>query len=155
MATEHQLADAALAQSHADRQERRPSAGVDMNRNRSTLTGISVQPDHRYRMIGQSGFEDFLSSGTVRARQNTKKAYEAPYFGPAPLDRYRQRNAPHDYVAEVHQSKVADSGNGYEIPHNILGPNDVTIHRIDNATGAASVVHSPGSPHEALGTKRR
>lgn len=154
MSMEHHLADAALEQSQTARQERAAAVGVDLNRNRSTQTGVPVSPDHRYRMIGEAGFEDFLSSGTVRARQGTKRAYEAPYFGPAPLDRYRQRDAAQDYVAEVHHSKVADSGNGYEIPHNTLGPGDVTIHRLDNVTGSASVVHSPTQFHPGLRAPR-
>ena len=41
---------------------------------------VLYRPDRSYRFIGKAGYDDFTKSGEIRARQDSKKGYEVPYF---------------------------------------------------------------------------
>ena len=126
-------------------------AAVDMNREKP-VKGMTFNPGSHYRMLGEAGWNDFQASGTIRAKPGNKQDYKGAYFGKgSAFERYRSRSTSHDYVAEVHdQTAMKPSGNGYPIAARPLGSQDVTVHRIDNATNKVDVVHSPDRPHPAF-----
>ncbi|MBR6162896.1 hypothetical protein IKQ26_03260 [bacterium] len=53
---------------------------ITLDRNPIFMCDIPYQPNSFYRMIGEGGYRDFLETGTVRPKQNTKENYSVIYF---------------------------------------------------------------------------
>ena len=125
-------------------------SAVDMNREKP-VRGMTFNPDSHYRMLGAAGWNDFQQHGTIRAKPNSKQDYGDAYFAKgSALERYRSRSTSHDYVAEVHDQAAMKTNSRYPVAARPLGPQDVTVHRIDNKTNKIDVVHSPDRPHPAF-----
>jgi hypothetical protein len=97
---------------------------------------ILYRKDRAYRFIGEEGLADLRESGLVRARQNTKQAYEgAVFMSGKSSGRY----------ADTHMIELIPddtwSGDKYITPPNNLAINDIP-HRIyeRNANGSYSVI---------------
>lgn len=58
---------------------RKPLGLLDRDRVLSN-DNILYRPDRVYRFIGRGGYEDFVNSGLIRAKQGTKQDYGTPYF---------------------------------------------------------------------------
>lgn len=41
---------------------------------------ILYRPDRAYRFIGEEGYKDFVESGLIRAKPDSKQGYDVPYF---------------------------------------------------------------------------
>ena len=71
---------------------------------RDTVTAednILYRPDRVYRFIGELGYADFLESGQIRAAQDTKKGYAAPYFMKGKSSSRYGKGESGAYMAEV------------------------------------------------------
>lgn len=95
---------------------------VNLDRNVPFESGLEYNPEYYYRMIGQSGYEDFLSSGQIQAKQDSKQEYEKAYFFKgAPINRYAQKTGDFDYFVEVNpgdEELFSESAPG-QYPHSI------------------------------------
>lgn len=115
---------------------------VDLNRE-LPVSGMQFNPSNYYRMIGMAGWQDLQSAEVMRPRQDTGKHQQVFFMRGHALDRYRSRKGECDYIAEVSDPTVMKiSPNGYPVATRSLGLHDVTVYRIDNATGQVTKIHS-------------
>lgn len=75
---------------HEPSRDKKESLGsINIDRNLPFEAGIEFNPEHLYRMIGESGFQDFLQEGRIRPAENTKQEYQKSYYHKGhPLKRY-------------------------------------------------------------------
>jgi hypothetical protein len=64
------------------------------------LNNILYRPDRAYRTLGQGGYDDFLNTGLLRAKPNTRQAYADTYFSKGVTDPRFMRRGGDKYIAE-------------------------------------------------------
>ncbi len=92
------------------------STGVNLDRNLPFESGLEYNKEHFYRMIGQSGYDDFLDTGTIQQKQESKQAYPKTYFCQGqPLNRYAENQSRVHFFAEVKPAEglFETDGEGY------------------------------------------
>ena len=69
-----------------------------------------------YRTLGEAGYKDFLQTGKIRPKQNTKANYNKTYFEKGHINRiYAMRNGGGNYIVETNSPKIIC--NSSEYPH--------------------------------------
>ena len=82
---------------------------------------IPYQQDSYYRGIGESGYQDFLDSNSLRAKQNTKANYDAAYFQKGKVNNiYVRKPSAQAYIAETNSPLIIDESGSY--PHASIIP---------------------------------
>ena len=75
--------------SNTTKPEEAPTPAINLDRDTPLESGLEYNPNFYYRIIGESGYNDFLETGEFRAAQNTKQDYDKVYyFQGHPLARY-------------------------------------------------------------------
>ncbi len=83
---------------------------------------IPYQQDSYYRGIGESGYQDFLDSNSLRAKQNTKANYDVAYFQKGKVNNiYVRKPSAQAYIAETSSPLIVDESGSY--PHASIIPN--------------------------------
>lgn len=96
-------------------QIRKPSEHVRLERNPLYQCDIPYQPQSFYRMLGQGGFDDMLTSGIIRPKQNTKENYSMIYLEQGRANNIYARRGGGEYILESSSSKIIQGDGSY--PH--------------------------------------
>ena len=122
------------------------SVGVNLDRNLSFDSGLEYNKDHFYRMIGESGYDDFLDTGFIQAKADSKQQYDkAYYFKGQPLNRYSS-NSRVNYFVEVKPtddlfSVEGEAGYPFSTRH-ITSNDEIRIYRHSASDGVDVVFDS-------------
>ena len=94
---------------------------IILNRNPVYDCDIPYKKDSYYRGIGETGYQDFLETNSLRARQNTKVNYDVAYFESGKVNNIYVRNpSAQAYIAETNSSLIIEESGSY--PHAKLIP---------------------------------
>lgn len=122
------------------------SPRVSLDRNLPFESGIEYHKDHYYRMIGESGYDDFLETGTIQAKQDSKQGYErAYYFKGCPIDRYSNRRARVQYFVEVKPTEGLFDQVGVGYPFSVrpvTSTDQIRVYKYSVSDGAEIVFDS-------------
>jgi len=79
---------------------RKPTSLLDRDR---VLPGDNIlyRPERAYRFIGKEGFEDFVKTGKLRAKEGSKQQYSIPYFMKGKTSSRYAGNGGDEYVLEA------------------------------------------------------
>jgi folate-dependent tRNA-U54 methylase TrmFO/GidA len=127
--------------------ERAPeSTGVNLDRNLPFESGVEYNKEHYYRMIGENGYDDFIDTGLIRAKEESKQDYDTAYFFKgAPIERYSNKQSRVQYFVEVRPSEGLFSANeaGYPSSTRPVSSNDeIRIYRHSVSDGVEVVFDS-------------
>ncbi len=89
---------------------RQKSKKITLARNPVFMCDIPYQPKSFYRMIGEGGYRDFLETGTLRPKQNTKENYSVIYFEKGHANNIYSGGS--EYIVES-QAKRIEEGEGH------------------------------------------
>ena len=109
-----------------NRRARTPTNMLDRNVVPPTAANLFLRPDRNYRYIGAEGYEDFVNSGVIRARQGTKQEYGDAYFMQGqPSGRYAGGGGDRYIVESPHSGNwTADPAAAYVRPPRALTRED-------------------------------
>ncbi len=87
---------------------RKPPERITLDRNPVFESNIPYQPNSYYRMIGENGFQDFLMTGLIRPKQNTKENYSEIYFEKGRANNIYSRNGGAMYILESSSKRIQE-----------------------------------------------
>ena len=82
---------------------------LTLDRNPLFQCDIPYQPDSFYRMIGEGGYQDFLETGTIRAKQGTKQNYPEIYFEKGRANNIYASKGGSQYIVESRSKRIEES----------------------------------------------
>lgn len=89
---------------------------VSLARNPVWKCDIPCKKDYFYRTIGDGGYQDFLETGKIRPKQNTKVNYKRAYFEKGHVNQiYAGKHGGGNYIVETNSPKIIC--NSVEYPH--------------------------------------
>ena len=89
---------------------------VSLARNPVWKSDIPYDNKNYYRTLGDAGFQDFLETGKIRPKQNTKQNYQTVYFEKGHVNQiYAMRKGGGNYIVETNSPKMIC--NSVEYPH--------------------------------------
>ena len=86
---------------------------LSLDRNPLFLCDIPYQPNSFYRMIGEEGYQDFLNTGIIRPKQDTKQDYPEIYFEKGRANNIYARKRGCMYILETNSKRVRESEGHY------------------------------------------
>jgi len=92
-----------------------PTGELLLMRNPLYECNILYQEKNFYRMIGDLGYEDFINTGLIRAKQNTKQNYDMAYFEQGRANNIYARRNGASYIVETDSDKIQTGTDCY--PH--------------------------------------
>lgn len=120
--------------------------GINLDRNIPFESGLEYNKDHYYRMIGQSGYDDFLDTGTLQPKSESKREYRKTYFFKGqPLSRYAETQSRIQFFVEVKPSEglFEVDGDGYPYTTRVITTKDqLRIYRHSQLDGTEIVFDS-------------
>lgn len=114
---------------------------VSLARNPVWKCDIPCKDEYFYRTLGDGGYQDFLESGKIRPKQNTKVNYETTYFEKGHVNQiYAMRGGGGNYIVETNSPRMIIQNGSY--PH---------VDELDKASDSFRIWHrvgdNNGTPH--------
>lgn len=85
---------------------------INLARNPMFNCDIPYNQEHFYRTIGNDGYKDFLETGIIRAKQNTKFNYQKIYFEKGYVNSIYTKKGGSEYIVESNSSKIKITQDG-------------------------------------------